>query len=85
MLVIEGGGVEWDDERAANAIVEKLKVKVEFAGLCRLCVSGSRGRARIYLSRPKEISDDTRGRSTRAGRWKVGRDTGTKVSRFVIE
>lgn len=36
------------------------------------------------ISRSKEISDDT-GRSTQGGRRKVGRDTGTKVSRFVIE
>lgn len=36
------------------------------------------------ISRSKEISDDT-GQSTQGGRRKVGRDTGTKVSRFVIE
>lgn len=36
------------------------------------------------ISRSKEISDDT-GRSTQGGRRKVGRDTGTKVLRFVIE
>jgi len=34
--------------------------------------------------RSKEISDDT-SQSTQGGRRKVGRDTGTKVSRFVIE
>jgi hypothetical protein len=34
--------------------------------------------------RSKEISDDT-SRSTQGGRRKVGRDTGTKVPRFVIE
>lgn len=54
---------------------EKVEVKVEFAGCSR---------ARIYLG-PKEISDDTRADSTLGGRRKVGRDTGTKVSRFVIE
>lgn len=36
------------------------------------------------ISRSKEISDDT-GQSTQGGRRKVGRDTGTKVLRFVIE
>lgn len=36
------------------------------------------------ISRSKEISDDT-GQSTQGGRRTVGRDTGTKVLRFVIE
>lgn len=46
-------GVEWDGERAANAIVEKLKVKVEFAGLCRRpesCVCRVLGAAQGYIS-----------------------------------
>lgn len=66
----------------ANA--KKSRLKLDSREAARRDRGVGCSRARIYLG-PKEISDDTRADSTLGGRRKVGRDTGTKVSRFVIE
>lgn len=81
MLVIEG--VEWDGERAANAIVEKLKVKVEFAGLCRRpesCVCRVLGAAQGYISlgrRKYRMIPGADPREPEGGRW-----DGTREQKF---